>query len=182
MSVYTRTGDDGTTGLIGGTRVQKYDLRLEAYGTVDELNSWIGLIRSREIYPDDMMCLIEIQKKLFVIGAHLATDTSKVDIPAKLPCCEDDIIFLERSIDRILGCLPEVTMWFLIVTLREQCADARNVGPTGFLPKFPLHLKCLNILTDCQITCTHCHEKWQEIWGLKKFRGNHKKSQSGLFY
>jgi cob(I)alamin adenosyltransferase len=113
MSVYTRTGDDGTTGLIGGTRVQKYDLRLEAYGTVDELNSWIGLIRSREIYPDDMMCLIEIQKKLFVIGAHLATDTSKVDIPAKLPCCEDDIIFLERSIDRILGCLPEITCFLL---------------------------------------------------------------------
>ena len=66
MRVYTRTGDDGTTGLIGGTRVKKYDLRLEAYGTVDELNSWIGLIRSQDINPDEIPDLIEIQNNLFV--------------------------------------------------------------------------------------------------------------------
>ena len=79
MRVYTRTGDDGTTGLIGGTRVQKFDLRLEAYGTVDELNSWIGLIRSQPINSVIIHDLIEIQNKLFIVGALLATDTAKVD-------------------------------------------------------------------------------------------------------
>ena len=113
MRVYTRTGDDGTTGLIGGTRVKKYDLRLEAYGTVDELNSWIGLIRSQEIHPDDIHDLIKIQNKLFVIGAHLATDTSVVDIPGHLPCCADDIFFLEGRMDQILDSLPALTSFIL---------------------------------------------------------------------
>lgn len=113
MRVYTRTGDDGTTGLIGGTRVQKYDLRLEAYGTVDELNSWIGLIRSQEINSDDTNDLIEIQKKLFVIGARLATKNAEVDLPDKLPCCEEDILFLERRMDQILDGLPPLTNFLL---------------------------------------------------------------------
>lgn len=113
MRVYTRTGDDGTTGLIGGTRVKKYDMRLEAYGTVDELNSWIGLIRSQEISPDDIHDLIDIQNKLFVIGAHLATDTTKTDIPGNLPCCGDDILFLERRMDQILDTLPALTSFIL---------------------------------------------------------------------
>jgi cob(I)alamin adenosyltransferase len=113
MRVYTRTGDDGTTGLIGGTRVKKYDLRLEAYGTVDELNSWIGLIRSQEINPYDIHDLIEIQNKLFVIGALLATDTEKVDNTGKLPCCEDDILFLESKMDQMLDSLPPLTSFIL---------------------------------------------------------------------
>jgi cob(I)alamin adenosyltransferase len=113
MRVYTRTGDDGSTGLIGGTRVQKYDLRLEAYGTVDELNSWIGLIRSQEISPDDIPDLIEIQKKLFVISANLATDTSKVEVKDKLLCCEEDILVLERIMDQILDSLPPLSNFLL---------------------------------------------------------------------
>ena len=113
MRVYTRTGDDGTTGLIGGTRVQKFDLRLEAYGTVDELNSWIGLIRSQEIHSDDIHDLIEIQKKLFVIGALLATDTAKADNSVQLPCCEEDILFLEQRMDQILDSLPPLTSFLL---------------------------------------------------------------------
>ncbi|MEI7526451.1 MAG: ATP:cob(I)alamin adenosyltransferase, partial [Mariniphaga sp.] len=90
MRVYTRTGDDGTTGLIGGTRVKKFDLRLEAYGTIDELNSWIGLVRSQEISQEDISDLIEIQKNLFIIGAQLATDTAKVENGTKWECCEDN--------------------------------------------------------------------------------------------
>lgn len=113
MRVYTRTGDDGTTGLIGGTRVKKYDLRLESYGTVDELNSWIGLIRSQEINPENIHDLIEIQNKLFVIGALLATDTSKADIPDKLPCCAEDILFLELRMDQMLDALPPLTSFIL---------------------------------------------------------------------
>src|SRR5665648_823677 len=113
MRVYTRTGDDGTTGLIGGTRVKKYDLRLEAYGTVDELNSWIGLIRSQEINSDDIHDLIEIQNKLFVIGALLATDTSKVEGQEQLACCGEDILFLERRMDQILDGLPPLTNFLL---------------------------------------------------------------------
>ena len=113
MRVYTRTGDDGTTGLIGGTRVKKYDLRLEAYGTVDELNSWIGLIRSQEINSDDIHDLIEIQNKLFVIGALLATDTSKVESKEQLTCCGEDILFLEKRMDQILDGLPPLTNFLL---------------------------------------------------------------------
>jgi len=113
MRVYTRTGDDGTTGLIGGTRVKKYDMRLEAYGTVDELNSWIGLIRSQEITQEDITDLIAIQNKLFVIGALLATDTAKVDNSAQLPCCVKDIEYLEHRMDQILDNLPALTNFLL---------------------------------------------------------------------
>ena len=113
MRVYTRTGDDGTTGLIGGTRVKKYDIRLEAYGTIDELNSWIGLIRSQEINADDIPDLIAIQNKLFVIGALLATDTTKVDNSVQLPCCEEDIKLLEQRMDQILDSLPPLTNFLL---------------------------------------------------------------------
>ncbi len=113
MRVYTRTGDDGTTGLIGGTRVKKYDLRLEAYGTVDELNSWIGLIRSQDIDSELIRDLIEIQNKLFVIGALLATDTDKADLTGKLPCCEEDILFLETRMDQMLDMLPPLTSFLL---------------------------------------------------------------------
>lgn len=113
MRIYTRTGDDGTTGLIGGTRVQKDDLHLEAYGTVDELNSWIGLIRSQSPARVDDSFLIEIQKKLFVIGGRLATDTSKIDLSDKLPCCADDILAIEHEMDRILDTLPPQTSFIL---------------------------------------------------------------------
>ncbi len=129
MRVYTRTGDDGTTGLIGGTRVKKYDLRLEAYGTIDELNSWIGLIRSQEITPDDVHDLIEIQNKLFVIGALMATDTAKVDNSNQLPCCAEDILFLEQRMDQILDTLPPLTSFLLPGgnNLVSYCHLARTV-------------------------------------------------------
>jgi len=113
MRVYTRTGDDGTTGLIGGTRVKKYDLRLEAYGTVDELNSWIGLVRSQEISPEDITDLIEIQNNLFVIGAILATDRAKVESIPKWDCCDKSILFLESRMDRILDSLPPLANFLL---------------------------------------------------------------------
>ena len=85
MKIYTRTGDDGTTGLIGGSRVKKYDIRLEAYGTVDELNSYLGVVRSLQTDKHADEVLEKIQNKLFVIGAHLATDTSISLIKKQMP-------------------------------------------------------------------------------------------------
>lgn len=113
MRIYTKTGDDGTSGLIGGTRVQKYDLRLESYGTVDELNSWIGLIRSQEIDQQSKDLLLSVQNNLFVIGARLATDQSKADLSSKLPFSPDEIIRLEKEMDRILDLLPPMEHFVL---------------------------------------------------------------------
>jgi len=92
MKIYTKTGDKGTTSLIGGTRVPKYDLRIESYGTVDELSAWIGLIRDQEIDTKIVNDLIEVQDRLFTIESMLACDTS----PSKLQIPEisnDDIFF-----------------------------------------------------------------------------------------
>src|SRR5690606_2422101 len=77
MKVYTKTGDKGTTALFGGTRVPKYHIRIESYGTVDELNSYIGLIRDQKINELYQNQLIRIQDKLFTVGAILATDPEK---------------------------------------------------------------------------------------------------------
>ncbi|MEO8885085.1 MAG: cob(I)yrinic acid a,c-diamide adenosyltransferase [Mucilaginibacter sp.] len=77
MKIYTKTGDDGNTSLIGGTRVPKYDLRIESYGTVDELNAYIGLIRSQDINRYHKEILKQIQDRLFIIGALLAADPEK---------------------------------------------------------------------------------------------------------
>jgi len=113
MRVYTKTGDDGTSGLIGGTRVEKFDLRLESYGTVDELNSWIGLVRSQPIDESTRQLLIAVQNNLFVIGARLATDLSKTDLSARLPLGMDQIILLEKEMDRILDLLPPMEHFVL---------------------------------------------------------------------
>lgn len=113
MRVYTRTGDDGTSGLIGGTRVPKYDTRLEAYGTVDELNSIIGLVRSQPESESIKGELIDIQNKLFVIGSRLATDPEKLDLSGKLPCTDSDVEQLEAAMDKMLDELPPLTNFIL---------------------------------------------------------------------
>lgn len=74
MKIYTKTGDKGQTSLIGGTRVPKYHVRIETYGTVDELNSYIGLIMCQEIEVHHQQVLKEIQDRLFTIGSSLASD------------------------------------------------------------------------------------------------------------
>lgn len=113
FKIYTKTGDDGTTGLVGGTRVKKYDVRLEAYGTVDELNAVIGEIRSFDLHEADKMILIEIQKKLFNIGSRLASDKKGDEITAELAMQENDILFLEKAIDSFEENLPELTQFIL---------------------------------------------------------------------
>jgi len=113
MKIYTRTGDDGTTGLIGGSRVKKYNIRLEAYGTIDELNSYIGLIRSMQTDGHTDHVLEIIQNKLFVIGANLATEESIELIKKQLPCKKADIELLETEMDEMNASLPELRNFIL---------------------------------------------------------------------
>lgn len=100
MKVYTKTGDQGTTALFGGKRVSKADLRIDAYGTVDELNSWIGLLRDQPVNqaPARKALLIEIQDRLFTMGSMLAAEpgNSKIKIPV---LAETDVQLLEKEID-----------------------------------------------------------------------------------
>ena len=112
MKVYTKTGDKGTTGLLGGTRVLKSNLRIEAYGTVDELNSHIGMVRDQEVCLPKHSELIEIQNTLFVIGSHLASDPekSKVQIPE---LSMELIEMLENAIDNMDEELPEMRNFVL---------------------------------------------------------------------
>jgi cob(I)alamin adenosyltransferase len=112
MKIYTKTGDKGYTSLIGGTRVPKHHLRIESYGTVDELNSYIGLISDQELSDHDKGILKQIQDRLFTIGSLLAADPekSKMVIPDLHP---EDIELLEKEIDRMNELLPELRHFIL---------------------------------------------------------------------
>jgi cob(I)alamin adenosyltransferase len=112
MKIYTKTGDEGLTSLIGGTRVPKYDLRIESYGTVDELNSYIGMIRDHDIDAAQKDVLKEVQDRLFTIGAALASDPEKSKM--KIPDLQlSDITFLENQIDEMNLVLPELKHFIL---------------------------------------------------------------------
>jgi len=113
MKLYTKTGDKGQTGLIGGTRVAKNDVRLEAYGTIDELNSFIGLLTTHSIPEIDVLFLRKIQHLLFTIGSHLATDTSKVPYHSASILAEADIESIELEIDRLDANLPPLNAFIL---------------------------------------------------------------------
>ena len=113
LKIYTKTGDKGTTSLIGGTKVFKSDLRIEAYGTVDELNSCVGLCRDLLKNKKSRKALLEIQDRLFIIGSLLACDPGK-DIKMKIPNLEEtDIIFLEKEIDKMDEVLPPMKNFIL---------------------------------------------------------------------
>ncbi|MDZ7649376.1 MAG: cob(I)yrinic acid a,c-diamide adenosyltransferase [Cytophagales bacterium] len=100
MKIYTKTGDEGTTSLFGGKRVSKADLRIDSYGTIDELNSWIGVLRDQKVNEFRSQLLAEIQDRLFTIGSMLATEpeNKKVKIPSLV---ETDIELLEKQMDEI---------------------------------------------------------------------------------
>ena len=112
MKIYTKTGDKGYTSLIGGTRVPKHHLRIESYGTVDELNSYIGLIRDQDISVYDKDLLKQIQDRLFTIGSSLAADPekSRMVIP---DLHTEDIGLLEKEMDRMNETLPELRHFIL---------------------------------------------------------------------
>lgn len=128
MKIYTKTGDQGETSLIGGTRVPKFHLRIECYGTVDELNSYIGLIQCQDITASQQHILKEIQDRLFTIGASLAADPerSKMKIP---DLQEADILLLEKEMDEMNAQLPDLKHFVLPGgnTIVSYCHIARCV-------------------------------------------------------
>ena len=119
MKIYTKTGDRGTTALFGGTRVPKHHIRIQSYGTVDELNSWIGLLRDQQIENRHREFLLIIQDKLFTAGSMLATETEapgapgrkgRIEIPQVIP---QDVTALEDEMDRLDADLPPMTNFIL---------------------------------------------------------------------
>lgn len=113
LKIYTKTGDKGQTSLIGGTKVSKGHLRIEAYGTTDELNSYIGLCR--DLLTDDTCrkILLEVQDRLFTIGSSLATDPEKEPAMRLPDLKEEDVTLLESEIDRMNEILPPMKNFIL---------------------------------------------------------------------
>jgi len=127
--VYTRTGDKGTTSLVGGQRVLKSDIRLESYGTVDELNSHIGLLISLLHNAHDLEVLTHIQKLLFVVGSNLATDQSNTELKEVSVVHADEVALLEKEIDVIDEALPQLRAFVLPggCQASAQCHVCRTV-------------------------------------------------------
>jgi cob(I)alamin adenosyltransferase len=164
MKIYTKTGDKGTTSLIGGVKVSKANLRIEAYGTVDELNSWIGYIRDSLQHKHAGKILKEIQDRLFIVGSSLACapdKKTKIMIP---DLHEDDIGLLEKEIDKmdqkikplktfiLPGGHPYISM---IHIARCVCRRAERVSVAlteNKEPVEPVILKYLNRLSDYLFT------------------------------
>jgi len=111
--IYTKTGDKGMTSLVGGQRVSKTDLRLEAYGTVDELNSQLGLLLTEVSDASDHALLNEVQNHLFVVGGYLATDQSTTKVRAQSVVTPAMIESLEKSVDEIDSSLPKLRAFVL---------------------------------------------------------------------
>jgi cob(I)alamin adenosyltransferase len=123
FKIYTKTGDAGETALFGGRRVPKSHLRVDAYGTIDETNACIGLLRDHVADEETRDTLAEIQNRLFSLGAHLASDPSKSMPPPDLQ--PEDILLLENEIDRMDAVLPPLKNFIL---------------PGGFAPASYAHL------------------------------------------
>ena len=119
MKIYTRTGDQGLTSLFGGTRVAKHHIRIDSYGTLDELNSWLGLLRDQQMNTHSKRVLLLIQEKLFTIGAILASDPEKSVLKTGKQRLDiekiriEDIGFLEQEIDIMNEELQEMTHFIL---------------------------------------------------------------------
>ncbi|MEI6764062.1 MAG: cob(I)yrinic acid a,c-diamide adenosyltransferase [Bacteroidota bacterium] len=128
LKIYTRTGDKGRTALIGGTRVPKYSLQIEAYGTVDELNSFIGLLRDQDIDHHVKKILGHVQVILFNIESHLAADSAE-SLKGLPQVAEDDILTLENEIDSMNDNLPALRHFILPGghILVSHCHVARTV-------------------------------------------------------
>lgn len=158
MKIYTKTGDQGTTSLFGGKRVSKADLRIETYGTIDELNSWMGVARDQQVNTVRRTALLEIQDRLFTIGSILATEPGNVKV--KIPTLtEEDIVFLETEIDKMDASLPEMRSFVLpgghesvslVHVTRTVCRRAERlvIGLNAIQAVDPLVIKYLNRLSD----------------------------------
>ncbi len=157
--IYTKTGDKGKTSLISGHRVSKSHLRIEVYGTIDELNSTIGVLPASKETPQEIrQILIAIQNKLFDLGAQFANDDENTEY--KLPDIEEkDIVFLELAIDKYTDELPLLQSFILpgghiLVAYthiaRTICRRAERYA-VALSEKYeinPIHIKYLNRLSD----------------------------------
>ncbi|MDZ7880320.1 MAG: cob(I)yrinic acid a,c-diamide adenosyltransferase [Saprospiraceae bacterium] len=157
FKIYTKTGDKGETALFGGTRVPKNHYRVEAYGTVDELNAYVGMLRDTIENPDYRRVLKEIQDRLFTIGAVLASDPSKYKMTPDVR--HEDIQLLENQIDAMEATLPILKNFILHGghTTVSFCNIARTVcrrterlvvGLNEIEKIDPLSIKYLNRLSD----------------------------------
>jgi len=113
MKIYTRTGDKGQTSLLGGARILKSDPRIEAYGTLDELNSYLGLVRDQEVNAPRADFLKEVQDRIFTIGSHLASDPGKDKLKRVPDLFEADVQALEQGIDQMNEDLPPMRSFIL---------------------------------------------------------------------
>ncbi|MBK7944143.1 MAG: cob(I)yrinic acid a,c-diamide adenosyltransferase [Flavobacteriales bacterium] len=159
MKIYTRTGDKGQTGLLGGTRVPKDDARIEAYGTVDELNSHVGMLRDLAA-PHHTQQLVAIQETLFTIGSHLASGSAEERTLFNVPAItEESIAALERAMDEMEKDLPPMRSFILpgghaassqAHICRTVCrrAERRVVLLSGISDVDPILVRCLNRLSD----------------------------------
>ena len=158
MKIYTKKGDQGNTQLLGGSEVKKNHIKLECYGTIDELNAFIGNIYDQEISTLHKKTLLKIQNQLFNLGSRIAFDGKKEKI--KLPnVTEENIEMMEKEIDKMNASLPPLKNFILPSGLptvskchiaRTVCRRAeRNLVALGQEEKIdPLHLKYLNRLSD----------------------------------
>ena len=129
MKIYTKTGDKGTTALFTGRRVPKHHIRIESYGTIDELNSHLGLLRDQQMDSHSKEILVLIQEKLFTVGSILATEPER-DKRLKIPRInQEDIALLEQEMDQMNENLPEMTHFILPGghTTVSYCHIARTV-------------------------------------------------------
>ncbi len=157
MKIYTKTGDKGTTSLIGGTKVSKSHLRIEAYGTVDELNSYIGLCRDLLTDNNGRAILQEVQDRLFTIGSSLACDPEK-EPKMKIPDLkEEDITLLEKEMDKMNETIPPMKSFILpgghitvsqLHIARCVCRRAERCCVRLEQETEPIILKYLNRLSD----------------------------------
>jgi cob(I)alamin adenosyltransferase len=160
LKIYTKTGDLGKTSLLGGTKVAKSHIRIESYGTIDELNSYIGLVR--DFIKDDLSLIVleEIQDRLFTIGASLACDPDK-EPQMKMPDLrESDIVSLEKEIDQMNEVLPVMKHFILpgghlavssVHIARCVCRRAERICVNMLENEIfidPLIIKYLNRLSD----------------------------------
>lgn len=135
MKIYTKTGDKGSTSLFGGTRVAKHHIRINGYGTVDELNSWLGLLRDQEMDVHSREILITTQDNLFTVGAILATDPEKAQLKSgkdrlNIPLISiSDVEQLENEMDIMNETMPPMTHFILPGghTTVSYCHIARTI-------------------------------------------------------
>lgn len=113
MKIYTKTGDTGTTSLVGGVRTSKDDSRLNAYGTIDELNSYLGLLRAKTTETRIKEVILDIQNTLFAVGAHLATDKTRTKVSEYAQINDKKVDDLEKLIDEFQLSLPQLTSFIV---------------------------------------------------------------------